>query len=131
VEGVGSNLLQTIVMEELCQKSKRPSYIWQSSYVKLSGVQRRMETTKPLQFLQLIKVTFNCGKNTGQQSASVRHHKRMSLDPGKDDFLKLMLQSSVFSRQTQDTGINLTVLFLQHLKWRYYFSELQLSTASK
>jgi hypothetical protein len=40
--------------------------------VKLFGAQRRRETAKPLQFLELIKATFDCGGNTTQQSAGVR-----------------------------------------------------------
>jgi hypothetical protein len=51
-------------MEEECQK---PDYhVWQSSNVKLLGGQRRRETAKPPQFLELIKATFDCGRNTGQ-----------------------------------------------------------------
>jgi len=67
--------------------------IWQSSNMKLFSAQRRMETAKPLQFLELMKATFDCGGNTGQRSAGVRHHEGNSLDPRKDDFLKLMMQS--------------------------------------
>jgi hypothetical protein len=58
-------------------------------------VQRR-ETAKPLQFLELMKAMFNCGGNTRQRSAGVRCHEGNSLDPRKDDFLKLMMQSSLF-----------------------------------
>jgi hypothetical protein len=50
--------------------------------------------TKSLQFLELMKATFDCGENTMQQSAGVRHHEGISLDPRKDDFLKLMMQYS-------------------------------------
>jgi hypothetical protein len=72
----------------------------QSSNVKLFGAQRRRETAKPLQFVGLMKATFDCGRNTKQRSAGVRHHEGNSLDPRKDDFLKLMMQSSSFSRET-------------------------------
>jgi hypothetical protein len=41
----------------------------------LFGVQRRRETSKPLQFLELMKATFDCGGNTRQRSPGVRHHK--------------------------------------------------------
>ena len=61
--------------------------------MKLFGAQRRRETAKPLQFLEL-KAIFDCGGNTRQRSAGVRHHEGNSLDPRKDDFLKLMMQSS-------------------------------------
>jgi hypothetical protein len=50
-----------------------------------------METAKPLQFLEFVKATFDCGGNTRQRSAGVRRHEGNSLDPRKDDFLKLMM----------------------------------------
>jgi hypothetical protein len=88
-------------MEEGRQESKR-----QSSNVKLFGAQRRRKTAKPLQFLELMKATFDCGGNTTQQSAGVRRHEGNSVDLRKDNFLKLMMQSSQFffpaPRETQD-----------------------------
>jgi hypothetical protein len=50
-----------------------------------------MQTAKPLQFLELMTATFDCGGNTRQQSVGVRRHEGNSLDPRKDDFLKLMM----------------------------------------
>jgi hypothetical protein len=89
-----------VVMEEGCQKPKRLSYTaTASSNMKLFGAQRRRETSKLLQFLELMKATFDCGGKTRQRSAGVRHHKGNSLDPRKDGFLKLMMQSSCFSFQ--------------------------------
>jgi hypothetical protein len=41
-------------------------HIWQSQNMKLFGEQRRSETARPLQFLELIKTTFDCGGNTRQ-----------------------------------------------------------------
>jgi hypothetical protein len=73
--------------------------------VKLFGAQRRRETAMPLQFLELMKATFNCGGNTRQQIAGVRHHEGNSVDPRKDNFLKLMMQSSRFPRETQDWSV--------------------------
>jgi hypothetical protein len=67
--------------------------------VKLFGVQRGRETANPLQFLELMKAKFDCGGNTRQRSAGVRHHEGNSLDPRKDDFLKLMMQSSHFLKK--------------------------------
>jgi hypothetical protein len=67
--------------------------------MKLFGAQRRRETAKPLQFLELMKAMFDCGGNTCQQSVGVRDHERNSLDPRKDDFLKLMMQSSRFFKR--------------------------------
>ena len=71
-------------MEEGRQNSKR----------KLFGAQRIREMAKPLQFLELMKITFHCGGKTRQRSAGVRRHERNSLDPRKDDFLKLLMHSS-------------------------------------
>jgi hypothetical protein len=67
--------------------------------MKLFGAQRRRKTTKPLQFLELVKTTFDCDGNTRQQSAVVRHHEGNSLDPRNDDFLKLIMQSSHFFKR--------------------------------
>jgi hypothetical protein len=74
-------------------------HIRQSSNVKLFGAQMRRENAKPLQFLELMKATFDCGGNTTQRSAGVRRHKRNSLDPRKDDLLKLIMQSSSFLKR--------------------------------
>jgi hypothetical protein len=74
-------------------------HIWQSSNVKLFGAQRRRATTKPLQFLELMKATFDCGRNARQRSAGVRCHEGNSLDLRKDNFLKLMMQSSHFFKR--------------------------------
>jgi hypothetical protein len=63
--------------------------------VKLFGAQRR-ETAKPLQFLELMKAMFDCAGKTRQRSAGVTHHEGNSVDPRKDDFLKLIMQSSHF-----------------------------------
>jgi hypothetical protein len=53
---------------------------------------------------------FDCGGNTRQRSAGVRRHEGNSLDPTKDDFLKLMMLSSCFFK------INYCiVLFLRHV----------------
>jgi hypothetical protein len=82
-------------MEEGHQKSKRLSYT-ASSNLKLFGAQRRRETAKPLQFLELMKATFDCGGNTRHRSAGVRHHEGNSLNPRKNNFLKLVMQSSRF-----------------------------------
>jgi hypothetical protein len=77
--GACSHQSYTVVMEEGYQKSKGISYIWQSSNMKLFGV-------------ELMKATFNCGGNTIN-----------SLGPRKDDFLiLLMMQSLRFSREMQD-----------------------------
>jgi hypothetical protein len=71
-------------MEEGRQKSKRLSY---TPKFKCEVIR----TAKLLQFLGLMKATFDCGRNTRQQSAGVWHHEANSQDPRKDDFLKLMI----------------------------------------
>jgi hypothetical protein len=69
--------------------------------VKLFSAQKS-ETTKPLQFLELMKATFNCGGNTRLQTASVRRHEIYSLELRNDDFLKLMMmQFSCFFQDMQ------------------------------
>jgi hypothetical protein len=68
-------------------------------------VQKRRETAKPLQFLELMKATFDCGGNTRWRSVGVRRHEGNSLDPRKDDFLKLMMQSLCFFQERRDTGL--------------------------
>jgi hypothetical protein len=87
-------------------------HIWQSSNVKLFGAQRIRETAKPLQFLEWMKATFDCGGNTTQRSVGVRRYEGNSLDPRKDDFLKLMMQSlrvffflSFFPQEKHKTGL--------------------------
>jgi len=62
--------------------------------MKLFGAKRIRETAKPLQFLELMIATFDCGGNKRQLSVGVRCHERNSLDPRMDDFLKMMMQSS-------------------------------------
>jgi hypothetical protein len=73
--------------------------------VKLFGAQRRRETAKPLQFLELMKAMFNCGGNTRQRSAGVRCHEGNTLDPRKDNFRKVMMQSSRFFQERRKTGL--------------------------
>jgi hypothetical protein len=71
--------------------------------VKLFGAQRR-ETAKPLQFLELMKATIDCGGNTRDRLAGVRHHEGNSLDTRKDNFLKLVMQSSCFFKRDANLG---------------------------
>jgi hypothetical protein len=52
-----------------------------------------------------MKATFDCGGNTIQQSAGVRRHEGNSVDPRKDDFLKLMMQSLHFFQERRKTGL--------------------------
>jgi hypothetical protein len=79
--------------------------------VKLFGVQSRRKTAKPLLFFEFMKATFNCGGDTRQQPAGVRLHKRNSLDPRKDNFFQLMMQSScVFKRDAGPNKLYCTVL---------------------
>jgi hypothetical protein len=84
--------------------------------VKLFGVQRIRETAKPLQFLELMKATFDCGGNTTQQSAGVGHHEGNSVDPRKDDFLKLMMQSLCFFKR--DARLDCLRVMIYHVRRR-------------
>jgi len=77
-------------------RNLKDCHIRQSSNMNLFGAQRRRETAKPLQFLELMKTILDCGRNTRQRSAGVRRHEGNLLDPRKDDFLKLIMQSSRF-----------------------------------
>jgi hypothetical protein len=86
--------------------------------MKLFGAQRRREIAKPLQFLELMKAMIDCGGNTRQQSTGVRRHEGNSLDPRKDDFLKLMMQSSRFFK------INYCIVFLRLVQRLYHFSKI-------
>jgi hypothetical protein len=70
--------------------------------VKLFGAQGRRENAKTLQFLEFMKATFDCGENTTERSAGVRRHEGNSGNPRKEEYLKLMMQSSRFSREKQD-----------------------------
>ena len=71
----------------------------------LFGAQRIRETARPLPFLELMKATFDCGGNTRQRSAGVRRHERNSLDPKKDDFLKIDDAVFKFFRERRKTGL--------------------------
>jgi hypothetical protein len=77
------------------QKSKRLSYMAKFKSEAVQYVEEKQNQKKiPHYFLELIKATSDCSRNTRQSLVSVRHHDRYSLDPRKDDFLKLMMQSS-------------------------------------
>jgi hypothetical protein len=62
---------------------------------------RRRETAKPLTFLDLMK---ECSTVAGTQGSgqNVMCHERKSLEPRKDNILKLLKEYSCFSRETQD-----------------------------
>jgi hypothetical protein len=46
-----------------------------------------------------MKAMFDCGRNTSQRSVGVMRHEGNSVDPRKDDFLKLMMQPSRFFKR--------------------------------
>jgi hypothetical protein len=52
-------------MEEGCQKFKRLSYMAKFKCEVIRCAEEK-ETAKPLQFLELIKAMFDCGRNTRQ-----------------------------------------------------------------
>jgi hypothetical protein len=49
--------------------------------------------------LELLKIMIYWGENTRHWSASLRCYERKSLDPRKDHFLKLMMQSSWYFKR--------------------------------
>jgi hypothetical protein len=92
-----SNMVCTLVMEDGCQKSKR-----QSSNMKLFGAQRRRETAKPLQFLELMETVSDSGGNSRQQSASVRCQKKFT-GHKEGQFPEICdVVSTLFSNEMQD-----------------------------
>jgi hypothetical protein len=117
--------------------------------MKLFGAQRRMETAKLLQFLELMKATFDCGTNTRQRSAGVRRHEGNSRFPEIDDAV------FTFFQEKRETGLFVSYDLLHkeaikkarssnipgsHFKaskgWAirfmrlYHFSKIQLSTTN-
>jgi hypothetical protein len=85
-------------MEEGRQKSKGLSY---TEKVKRQVIQCAEEkgNRKAVAIFGVMNATFDCGGNTTQRSAGVRCHGGNSLDQRKDDFLKLMIQSSSFFKR--------------------------------
>jgi hypothetical protein len=72
-------------MAEGCQKSKRLSYIAKFKRDVIRCTEEK-ETGKPLQFLELMKATFDCGGNTTQRSAGVRRERKKFTGPKKGRF---------------------------------------------
>jgi hypothetical protein len=100
--GACSNMLHSIVMERRHQKSKRLSVIYDKAETWVVQCAEEKGNCKTVAIFELMKATFHCGKKTRQRSVSVRHHERSSLDPRKDNFLKLMMQSSWGFQEMQD-----------------------------
>jgi hypothetical protein len=94
----------------------------------LFGAQRRRETTNPLQFLELIKATFDYGRNKRQQLARVEASQRKLTGPKKGQVPETDDTVFTFSQQRCKTGKNCIVLFLRHTQQLYHFSKIPLST---
>jgi hypothetical protein len=109
-----------------------------------------METAKPLQFLELMKATFNCGGNTWQQSADVRHHEGNSRFPEIDDAVFTFFQErcktglfvsyDLLREEAIKKARSLNIprsCFKASKGWAirfmrlYHFSKIQLSTANR
>jgi hypothetical protein len=75
--------------------------------VKLFGAQKKRETAKPQQFSEMMMATFDWQKH--KAAISVWCHRRNSLYPRKDDFLKLMRQSLCFFKS--DVRVEIIVLY--------------------
>ena len=84
-----SNLSCTLVMEEGRQKSKRLTYMAKFKREVMQCTEDRGNRKAAAIF-----GVDNSNVWLWQWSAGVRHHKRNWLDPRKDNFLKLMMQSS-------------------------------------
>jgi hypothetical protein len=85
-------------MEEGCQISKRLSYTAKFKCEVIWCTEEK-GNRKAAAVFGVDETSFDCGGNTRQQSAGVRRHEGNSLDPRKDDFLKLMTQSSHFFKK--------------------------------
>jgi hypothetical protein len=115
----------TVVIEEGHQHLK-DYHIEQSSNVRLFGVQRKRETPKLLQFLELIRAMYGRGGNTRQRSASAKQHKFTGLK--KLRFSKI--DDAIFTVLIPrcKIGINCILFFLQTVQQIYHFSKIKLST---
>jgi hypothetical protein len=60
--------------------------------MKLFSAQKKREIEKLLKFLELMKAMFDCGRNKAATKGNSMH-------PRKDDFLKVMMQSSHFFKR--------------------------------
>jgi hypothetical protein len=91
--------------------------------VKLLGAQRRRETTKPLLFLELIKIMYDWPKNKAAVS---------KCETSRTKFIRQVpeIDGAVFTffRESSKAGINCIALFLQHIEWLTNLSKIQLST---
>ena len=83
-------------MEEGRQKSKRLSYMakFKREVIRCAEDKGNRKAAAIFGVDESNVRPFDCGGNTRQRSAGVRRHERNSLDPRKDDFLKLIMQSS-------------------------------------
>jgi hypothetical protein len=84
---VYSNFLCTVVMEEGIQKSKRLLYMAKFKCEVVQCTEEKVNRSH-CNFWSWWKQQLTV-RNTRQQSVSVRHHKRNSLDPRKNNFLKV------------------------------------------
>jgi hypothetical protein len=100
VDGAYFNLSFIIVMEDRRQKSKRLSYKGKFKREVIRCAEKGNCKAAAIFGVDESNVRL-CG-NTRQQSAGVRHHEGNSVDPSKNHFLKLMMQSSRFLREKQD-----------------------------
>lgn len=73
--------------------------------MKLFGAQRIRETAKPLQFLELMKATFDRGGNTIQRSVGVRRHERNSTGPKKRPLPETDDAVFMFFQERHKTGL--------------------------
>jgi hypothetical protein len=85
-------------MEEGCQKSKRLSYTVQYKREVIRCAEEK-GNRKATAIFGVDESNVQLWQKQRQQSAGVGRHKGNSLDPRKDDFLKLIMQSSRFFKR--------------------------------
>jgi hypothetical protein len=73
--------------------------------VQLFSAQRRRETAKPLQFLEIMNTTFNCGGNTRQRSAKCEASQRKFTGPKTGRFPETDDAVLTFFQERQKTGL--------------------------
>jgi hypothetical protein len=88
MEGAFSDMSCTVVIQ-------------QSSNVKLFSAQRRRETAKLLQFLELFKAMFDCGGNTKAAISGCEALRRKFIGPKKGRFPEIDDAVFTFKRDTR------------------------------
>jgi hypothetical protein len=111
VDGAYFNLSCTVVMEEGRQKSKRLPYMTKFK-CEVTLCAEEKGNFKATAIFGVVESNDQQCRNTRHRSAGMRRHKGNSLDPRKDDFLKLVMQSSRFFKRDAKLGCLWVMLYL-------------------